>query len=57
MLLFSKSLPAGTNEGIPPEVGRAKEGRERPEEIGGSKILGFVKDGGEVGIGLLLECC
>ena len=53
MLLFSKSLPAGIRDGMPPGVGRGKGGRPLP--IGGSRILPFDKEGGDVGIGLLLE--
>ena len=56
MLLLSGSLPAGCNEGIPPGVGRGRGGIRRPDERGGAGIFGFDKDGGDVGIDLLLEC-
>ena len=56
MLLFSGSRPAGCNEGIPPGVGRGRGGIRRPDERGGAGIFGFDKDGGDVGIDLLLEC-
>ena len=39
---------------MPLGVGRGRGGWERPEEIGGSKLLALDKDGGDVGIDLLL---